>query len=229
MNCIIVEDDELARHALETMVAETDFLTLVKSCVKASEAKAVLKKEEVDLIFLDVKLPGMNGIELLKTFEDSKAQVVMITADKSFAAEAFDQDVCDFIVKPITRTRFIKAVHRAKRFAEMNKKGTAKEALFIKVNSVLKRVNLQDVLFIEAMADYMTVNTPNNKYVLKSTMKNMMDRLPPKEFVRVHNSFIVRIDKITSIEDARVFLSKKEIPISRNRRKNFLNTINLLQ
>lgn len=229
MNCIIVEDDELARHALETLVAETDFLTLVKSCVKVSEAKAILKKEEVDLIFLDVKLPGMNGLDFLKTFEETKPLVIMITGDKASAAEAFEQDVCDFIVKPITRTRFVKAVHRAKRFAEISKKGTAKEALFVKVNSVLKRVNLQDILFIEAMADYMTINTATNKYVLKSTMKNMMDRLPPKEFVRVHNSFIVRIDKITSIEDARVFLSKKEIPISRNRRKNFLNTINLLQ
>jgi two-component system LytT family response regulator len=228
MNCIIVEDDALVRHTLETLVAETEFLTLVKSCTKASEAAEILNQEEINLIFLDVKLPGMNGIDFMKTLETNKPQVIMITADKGSAAEAYNLDACDFILKPVTRTRFLKAVSRAKRLVAIDQKHASNDALFVKVNSVLKRVNMQDILYIEAMADYLTVHTATQKYVLKSTMKNIMDKLPIKDFIRVHNSFIVRIDKISMIEDATILINKKVIPISRNKRKGLMNGINLI-
>ena len=228
MNCIIVDDDELVLHTLETLIAETDFLTLVKSCKTAAEASEILKTEEVELIFLDVKMPGMNGLEFLKTLEENKPQVIMITADKGSAAEAYNLDVSDFILKPITRARFIKAVSKSKRSFSLDQRLIANDALFVKVNSVLRRVNMQDIIYIEAMADYLTVHTATQKYVLKSTMKNMLDKLPEKEFVRVHNSFIVRIDKISSIEDANLIVGKKIIPISRNRRKNLMDSLNLI-
>lgn len=228
MNCIIVDDDELVLHTLETLIGETDFLTLVKSCKTAAEASAVIKKEEVDLIFLDVKLPGMNGLDFLKSFEGNKPLVIMITADKSAAAEAYNLDVSDFILKPITRARFLKAVSKSKRSFAIDQHSVANDALFVKVNSVLRRVNMQDILYIEAMADYLTVHIANQKYVLKSTMKNMLDKLPEKEFIRVHNSFIVRIDKISSIEDSNLVLDKKIIPISRNRRKALMDSLNLI-
>ncbi len=228
MNCIIVDDDELVRHTLETLIAETDFLLLVKSCGTAAEAAVVLQEESIDLIFLDVKMPGMNGLDFLKSLEENKPQVIMITADKGSAAEAYNLDASDFILKPITRSRFLKAVAKSKRNFTIDQKFVANDALFVKVNSVLRRVNMADIIYIEAMADYLTVHTPTQKYVLKSTMKNIMDKLPEKEFIRVHNSFIVRIDKISSIEDANLVVSKKIIPISRNRRKALMDGLNLI-
>ncbi len=234
MNCIIVDDDELIQNTLEALVTETDFLNLVKVCSTASEASEILKQEEIDLIFLDVRLPGMNGFELLNSIEENRPQIIIITSDKGIAADAYNFDVCDFILKPITRIRFLKAVAKAKRAKSMNmhtdsdKKYAAYDALFVKVNSVLKKVNVHDIIYIEAMADYLTVHTGTNKYVLKSTMKNIMDKLPEKEFVRVHNSFIVRIDKISIIEEAKILINKKIIPISRNKRKSLLKSLNLL-
>lgn len=228
MNCIIVDDDELVRHTLETLIAETDYLNLVKSCSTAAEAADVLQQESIDLIFLDVKMPGMNGIDFLKTLEENKPQVIMITADKDSAAEAYNLDASDFILKPITRARFLKAVAKTKRNVTLDQKFIANDALFVKVNSVLRRVNMHDIIYIEAMADYLTVHTATQKYVLKSTMKNIMDKLPEKEFIRVHNSFIVRIDKITSIEDANLTIGKKIVPISRNRRKALMDSLNLI-
>ena len=228
MNCIIVDDDELVRHTLETLIAETDFLSLVKSCSTAAEAAEVLQQDSIDLIFLDVKMPGMTGIDFLKTLEENKPQVIMITADKDSAAEAYNLDASDFILKPISRARFLKAVAKTKRNITLEQKFVANDALFVKVNSVLRRVNMHDIIYIEAMADYLTVHTATQKYVLKSTMKNIMDKLPEKEFIRVHNSFIVRIDKITSIEDANLLIGKKVIPISRNRRKALMDSLNLI-
>ncbi|MFY9308902.1 MAG: LytTR family DNA-binding domain-containing protein [Bacteroidia bacterium] len=228
MNCIIVDDDELVRHTLETLIAETDYLTFVKSCSTAAEAAEILQQESIDLIFLDVKMPGMNGIDFLKSLEENKPQVIMITADKDSAAEAYNLDASDFILKPITRPRFLKAVAKTKRNFTLNQKLIASDALFVKVNSVLRRVNMHDIIYIEAMADYLTVHTATQKYVLKSTMKNIMDKLPEKEFIRVHNSFIVRIDKITSIEDVSLLIGKKIIPISRNRRKSLMDSLNII-
>jgi DNA-binding LytR/AlgR family response regulator len=228
MNCIIVDDDELVRHTLETLIAETDYLTFVKSCSTAAEAAEILQQESIDLIFLDVKMPGMNGIDFLKSLEENKPQVIMITADKDSAAEAYNLDASDFILKPITRPRFLKAVAKTKRNFTLDQKLIASDALFVKVNSVLRRVNMHDIIYIEAMADYLTVHTATQKYVLKSTMKNIMDKLPEKEFIRVHNSFIVRIDKITSIEDVSLLIGKKIIPISRNRRKSLMDSLNLI-
>lgn len=228
MNCIIVDDDEMVRHTLETLIAETDFLTLIKGCSTAVEAAETLQQESVDLIFLDVKMPGMNGLDFLKTLEENKPQVIMITADKGSAAEAYNLDASDFILKPITRARFIKAVAKTKRNFTLHQKFVANDALFVKVNSVLRRVNMHDIIYIEAMADYLTVHTATQKYVLKSTMKNIMDKLPEKEFIRVHNSFIVRIDRISSIEDVSLLIGKKIIPISRNRRKALMDGLNLI-
>lgn len=229
MNCIIIEDDELVRHSLETLIKETEFLHLVKSCTKTSEAANILKKEDIDIIFLDVKLPGKNGVEFINTIDLNRTQVIMITADKSSAVDAFNMDACDFILKPITRPRLLKAIYKAQRILSINEQNSNNiDALYVKVNSVLKRVDMAEILYIEAMADYLTIYTATQKFVLKSTMKNIMSKLPIKGFIRVHNSFIININKVTSIEEANVLIGKKVIPISRNKRKGLMTSLNLL-
>lgn len=232
MNCIIVDDDEHIRLLVETMVKETDFLRLVKNCSTAIEASNVLLKEKIDLIFLDVMMPGMSGMEFLKTLEGNKPQVIMITANKEYAADAFDFDVCDFIVKPLTLPRFLKAVSKAKKIHDAGQvqiqKSETNDAIFVKFNSSLVKISSQDIFLIEALVDYIAIHTYNQKYILHSTMKEIKNKLPENDFIRVHNSYIVRVDKITSIEGNNLIVNQKIIPISRSKQKDLMNRLKLL-
>jgi two-component system LytT family response regulator len=230
MKCLIVDDDELVRKTLAELIEETDFLSLVKSCSTAIEAGNALKKGKIDLIFLDVKLPKLSGLDFVKTLvEEDKPLIIMVSGDKGSAADAYDLDVCDFILKPITRARFLKAVTKAQKIAKNTiTAAVISDAFFVKSNSALVRVNIKDVYMVEALADYVTIYAANQKYVLKSTMKNIVSRLPQSEFIRVHNSYIVRIDRITSIEDTNMVVNKQIIPISRSKRKYLMDTLNFL-
>lgn len=233
MNCIIVDDDPQIRLLVEELVKETDFLYLVKNCSTAIEASNMILKEKIDLIFLDVMMPGMSGMEFLKTLDGNKPQVIMITANKEFAADAFDFDVCDFIVKPITHARFLKAVTKAKRLHETHKNKSHKEeapsdAIFVKSNFTLVKINAQDIYMIEALVDYIAIHTYTQQFVIHSTMKEVLTKLPPNDFIRVHNSYIVRTDKITSIEGNNLVVNQKIIPISRSKQKDLMNRLKLL-
>lgn len=227
MNCIVVDDDELVLKTMKSLIEETDFLNLVKCCSSAIEAGNVLKKSKIDLVFLDVKMPKLSGLDFIKTLGDDKPIIIMISVDKASAVDAYDLDVCDFILKPITRPRFLKALTRAQKIVKTKEKDDViKSSFFVKANSALVRVNVSDVYMVEALADYVNIYTNTNKFVLKSTMKNIISKLPESEFVRVHNSYIVRIDKITSIEDATMIVNKKLIPISRGKRKSLMESLN---
>jgi two-component system LytT family response regulator len=233
MNCLIVDDDEQIRLLVETLIKETDFLHLVKNCQTAIEASNALLKEKIDLIFLDVLMPGMTGLEFLKTLEGNKPQIIMITANKEFAADAFDFDVCDFIVKPITHSRFLKAVAKAKKIYDSNQnhqitRSKSNDAIFVKSNSALVKLNAQDIYMVEALVDYVAVHTNAEKFIIHSTMKEIKTKLPENDFIRVHNSYIVRVDKITSIEGSNLIVNHKIIPISRSKQKDLMNRLKLL-
>ncbi|MES2394777.1 MAG: LytTR family DNA-binding domain-containing protein [Bacteroidota bacterium] len=228
MNCIIVDDDDQIRFLMETLVKESEALHLVKSCSTALEASNILLKEKIDLIFLDVMMPGMSGMEFLKTLEGEKPQVIMITANKEFAAEAFDFEVCDFIVKPITHSRFLRAVSKAKKLTGAKDIERAKDTFFVKFNSILVKINMEDIFLIEALADYIAVHTLKQKYIVHSTMKDVLNKLPKNDYIRVHNSYIVRVDKISSIEGNNLYIGKQTVPISRAKQKDLMNRIELL-
>ncbi len=230
MNCIIVDDDDQIRLLMETLIKETDFLHLVKNCSSAIEASNILLKEKIDLVFLDMKMPGMSGMEFLKTLDGDKPLVIIITGNKEFAAEAFDFDVCDFIVKPITHSRFLKAVSKAKKKfdAKDNQAPLINDTFFVKFNSLLLKINTPDIYWVEALADYCAVHTNDQKYIVHSSMKEIMSKLPKNDFIRIHNSFIVRVDKISSIESSNLYINKQTIPISRSKQKDLMNRIKLL-
>lgn len=233
MNCIIVDDDEQVRLLVATLVKDTDFLHLVKNCSSAVEASNLLLKEKIDLIFLDVLMPGMTGLELLKTLEGQKPQVIMITANKEFAVDAYDFDVCDFIAKPITRSRFIKAVSKAKKLHDIYTSGDTKiesnnDIVFIKSNSSFIKLNTKDIYLIEAQVDYVAIHTHTEKYIIHSTMKELKSKLPESDFIRVHNSFIVRTENITAIEGNSLVVNQRIIPISRSKQKDLMNRLKLL-
>jgi DNA-binding LytR/AlgR family response regulator len=230
MNCIIVDDDELIRIDLEEKVRQTMTLNLVGSCGNALEASNMVTTKSVDLIFLDVMMPEMTGLEFIKTLSASRPEVILITSNKEFAAEAFEYDVTDFLLKPISFERFIKAVSKAKR--NFDKKGTTintvDDHIFIKVSSRFVKLDLKNILYIEALADYVTIYTTTDKYTIHSTMKGMENTLPANEFARVHNSFIVRLDKISVIEDNSIIVNKTTIPVSRNKFKSLMQRLKLL-
>jgi two-component system, LytTR family, response regulator len=228
MNCLIVDDDKIVRTEVEHMVSKLPFLKLVGSCSKAMEAFNILSTEPIDLVFLDVMMPEMNGLELMKTLHERKPQVILMTSERKYAVDGFNFDAVDFIVKPIGEERFLKAVSKAKNNFESKRTVPKAEYLFVKVDSVLTKINVTDILYIEALADYAAIHTMTTKYIVHSTMKSIMDKLPQDDFLRVHNSYIVRLDKISSIEDNTIIINKKFIPVSRPHREQLMSRLKML-
>ena len=234
MDCLIVDDDEITRKTIEKLVRNTDFLNLRGSCSSAVEAYNFFMQNRVDLILLDVMMPEMTGIELIRSLGDNKPKIILITSEKGFASEAFDHDVVDFITKPVTADRFYKAVLKVRKIYEKEitrptGPAASQPYLFVKADSRYVKINSGDILYIEALADYVSIyTTTEDRFVIHSTMKSIEEKLPQPDFIRIHNSFIVRLDKITSIEDNTVALGKKLFPVSRSHKKDLMDRLRLL-
>ncbi|MEM9023593.1 MAG: LytTR family DNA-binding domain-containing protein [Bacteroidota bacterium] len=206
----------------------TSFLNLVGIYASAIEAKEALDEKDVDLIFLDVEMPNMTGMEFIQTFRDIP-QIILVTAKKEYAFEAFKYDVTDYISKPINYTRFLQAAEKAQRINEnIVSEGDQDDTIFIKSDLALVKVSLSEVNYIEALGDYVRVITDAEKYTVLSTMKAFEAKLSDKNFLRVHKSYIVRLDKIKQIEGNMVNLGKKAIPVSRTYKDTLLQRINML-
>lgn len=228
MNTIIVDDDKTTQDIIESFAGNTKVINLVKKCNSAMEATDILLQEKIDLMFLDVVMPEINGIEFMNSFTGNIPQVIMISADDNFAKDAFNLDVTDFLVKPISFPRFLKAITKAKKNYDNFSGNATEENIFVKVNSRLMKLNSTDILLVEAMADYVAIHTASQRYIVHSTMKAIENKLSQADFVRIHNSYIVRIDKISEIEDNTLAINNKVIPISKSHRKNLMNRLKLL-
>jgi DNA-binding LytR/AlgR family response regulator len=229
IHCLIVDDDPLSRKILESLISKTDFLVLVKSVDNALEASNLLRKEKIDLLFLDVEMPEMTGLELIQSLHDQRPEVVLVSAQEKYALDAFEYDVTDYLVKPVNQVRFLKAVNKV----QENLKPVAplkleNNHLFVKVDQRLLSLNLAEILYIEALADYVTIHTEQGKYTVYSTMKGIESRLPETDFLRVHRSFIVNKKKIQSIEDNLLTIGAKVIPVGVTYREKLMNSLNLL-
>ena len=227
MNCIIVDDEELSRLAIKKCIEQTQFLNLVGVCNDAMEATEVLQTEKVDLVFLDIEMPNMSGIDLVKNFE--VPQIIFVTSKSEFASEAFELDVTDYIVKPVELPRFLKAANKAKEIHES--KGVAEvhsDHVFIKQDSRYIKIKLEDIYYIEALADYVNIYLENKRHTILSTMKAIEAKLPDEQFVSVHRSYIVRIDRIKEIEDNTIVMGEKLIPVSRSYKENLMNHLKML-
>ena len=229
MNCLIIDDDAIARKSVEHCISKTAFLTLTASCSGVSEALDVIKSKTIDLIFLDVEMPEMSGMDFLRTFKDIP-QIILITGKKEYAAEGFDYDVTDFLLKPLDYARFLKAVNKAQQIHQsMEVKGeNGEDSLFIKKESSrFVRLAFKDILYVEALADYVNIYTADGRHTILSTMKAIETKLPPREFMRIHRSFIVRLDKIAEIEENSVSVGGKPIPVSRSNKDDLFRRLNL--
>lgn len=228
-SCLIVDDEDLSRSIIEQHIKLTDFLELEGSCSGAIEASKILKEKKIDILFLDVEMPDMTGLEFLETLT-SKPQVILVTGKEDYALSAFEYDVVDYLLKPVAYPRFLKAVNKATNISlnVQNDASLAGNTLFVKVDSRLLKIDINDLLYVEAMGDYVVLTTNTGKYTAYSTMKNIVSKLPPSDFIRVHRSFIVRADKIMDITESNLVIGKHIIPIGGSFKQDLLQRLNIL-
>lgn len=225
MRCLVIDDDKTQRGLIGGYVEETDFLTLSGTCESAVEAANLLNKLTVDLILLDIEMPVMSGMEFLKNI-DVVPQVILATSKEEYALEAFGYDVTDYLLKPISYSRFLKAVSKARRrFDQQKNEEPDGNEIFVKVNSVLEKIALPDILLIEAAVDYVRIRTSDNRYLVNTSLSSILNKLPQKDFIRVHRTYIVRIDKIDTIDGNTIVVGDKLIKIGRSFKKGFMQRI----
>ena len=229
MKCLIVDDDDLSRGILEDLIIDSSSLSLVASCDDPLKAFNMLKENDIDLLFLDIEMPKMDGISMLKSL-NPLPQVILVTSHDEYAVESYEYDVTDFVKKPISAARFLKSIEKAsKRYQKTNPSITTKgETIFIKSDSKLVQINTNQIYWIEALGNYMRVITEDGKYTILSTMKDVANKLPSDDFVRVHRSFIVRLDKIESIEDNYIIINENQINIGKAYKDGLNKKLNLL-
>lgn len=226
ISCLIVDDEPLAQDVLESYIKQTPQLNLVGICNNAIEALEKMKLNRVDLIFLDIQMPEITGIDFLKTLKEPP-MVIFTTAYQNYAVEGFELNAIDYLLKPFPLDRFQKAVKKADELAKLKEEHQQREDdyIFIKSDQKLQKVHYNDILFIEALADYVKIHTPDKRYITLQTMKNMEEKLPEKYFKRVHRSFIVSLDKIMSIVGGSVEISGQKIPIGKNYKDSFFEAL----
>jgi two-component system, LytTR family, response regulator len=214
ITCIAVDDEPLALEVLKKYIAKIYFLELKGTFTDAFEAKKALDVESVDLIFLDIQMPDINGIEFSKLVNKKTTAVIFTTAFSEYAVEGFNVDAIDYLLKPIEYDRFLKAVYKAKEYIEYtNSQELAEGYIFVKSDYQMMKINLKDIIYIEGLDDYIKIYLPQRSVLTLMTLKTIMLKLPPKEFIRVHRSYIVPISKIANISKSKIKIGDKEIPI----------------
>lgn len=229
IKCIIVEDEALAQDVIKSHLQKVDRFELVGICNNALEAKEVMDKNEVDLIFLDIQLPGMTGLNFLRTLPNPPL-VVITTAYSEYAIESYEFNIIDYLLKPISFERFLKTVDKivqGKLFTPPAKEEHASpgDHIFVKSNSKFFKVNFSEIVFIESMKDYLKIHTGEYKLVTHQTMNDMEKILSPKQFIRVHKSYIVAVSHIKAIYGNTVEMENATIPIGINYKDKVMNFI----
>ncbi len=227
---MVVDDDPMARKLVKHFIEKTEFLTLSYELSNPIEAKDLLVKEDadVDLLFLDIQMPEMTGLELMESL-DKSYQIVFITSEEQYAVQAFENSVVDYLVKPFEYPRFLKAATKSKENIETLRRFADKQThVFVKCDGKLVRIQLSDLLFVEALADYVIFNTKKGKYIVHYTMKGIEKRLPPSTFTRVHRSFIVNVDYVDYLEETSIIINDKNIPMGASYKDKFVRKLNML-
>ena len=217
--CIIVDDEPLAREGLERLVLEAGFLDLVALCSNAMEANRILSTEKIDLMFLDIQMPRLRGTDFLRSLE-VKPKVIITSAYADFALEGFELNVLDYLLKPITPDRFLKAVNRAREV--LSQEGAY---FFVRSGKSFEKIVFDELLFIEAAQNYCALHTTRGKFLTLSTIHALEEQLPPDQFLRIQKSYIVSISKIQSVNALEVSIGQHTIPVSKNYREALLNLV----
>ncbi|HEY8958635.1 LytTR family DNA-binding domain-containing protein [Chitinophaga sp.] len=230
MNCIIVDDEPLAREAIEMLINQTDGLVLVGSFNSPEAVAGFMEKNTVELIFLDIQMPGINGIEFARTIP-KETFVIFTTAYSEFATDSYEVDAIDYLIKPVKPERFKKAVEKAHTYSKLfkadytnnNIEQVADDFFFVKADRRIFKVYFNSILFIQGLKDYVVMHSENQKVITAMNIKTIYDQLPKDMFVRVSKSYIINVKHIGSVDNNTVYIGANEIPIGSIYRDSFFN------
>ena len=224
LKCIITDDEPIARKGLQNYVERIDFLELVGVCEDAIQLNNQLKSQQADLLFLDIEMPYMTGIELLNSLSNPP-KVIITSAYAEYAIKGYDLEVSDYLLKPISFDRFLKAVNKAYDQLISSQTPVVQDYLFVKTSLKLEKIRFNDMRFIEGVENYVAIYTSDGKIITHTTLRTILQKLPPERFVQVHKSYLINIDKIDSIEGNLLGIGKNKIPLSRTYKETALEII----
>ncbi|MDE3742648.1 LytR/AlgR family response regulator transcription factor [Maribacter polysaccharolyticus] len=235
MNCIIVDDEIAARAIVKQLCSKMPELDVIEEFDNAIDAIKFLNQHAIDVVFLDIHMPGFTGVDLVQTLKDPP-RIVLTTSDTDFAIDAYQYEaIVDYLVKPITLERFEIAIRKIKNALAIRPKANAVEEtpdigedLYINIDRRLIKLKFNEILFIEAKGDYIEIKTDKEPFRVHTTLKKIKEKLPEKTFLQIHRSFIINFKKIIDIEDNSVLIEKSVIPISRSNRPELMRRLNLL-
>ena len=227
MKCVLIDDEPMDLMALSELMSSYVEIEIVGKFHDSIEAKDFVNKNKVDILVLDVEMPELNGLDFIKSIKNVE-HIILISSHKAYAADSYDYNVTDYIVKPINKKRLNQAVEKVRMVSDSIKTSFDRDFAFVKDGTKIIRIDFKEILFIEALADYVQINTIHGRYTVLATMKSMQANLPEDDFFRIHRSYIVRKDKIRVIEDNMILMENKNIPISRSSKQEFFNTFNFL-
>ena len=235
IRCIAVDDEPLALDKIASYVERVPFLELKAKFTSALKAMEYLSEETVDLIFLDIQMDELTGIQFLEIMKN-KPKVILTTAYDQYALKGYELDVTDYLLKPITFQRFLKAVHKVHDslitpegtkagIASVENKGAQQDYIFLKSGTRIEKINLHEILFVEGMKEYLRIHTPSARIMTLMSFKKMEELIPQEDFIRIHKSYLIRIDKVESIESQHVKIAGHSLPIGEMYRKAFYDVL----
>lgn len=230
MRCLVVDDNDIARLMLSQLVSHTGLLEVIGECRDALEAHQQITKHTPDLVFLDIEMPGMTGIELLRSLP-KKPLIIFTTSNKDYALEAFELNVVDYLLKPVTLPRLLQAIEKAREVVQRDNTEVNtidEDYIFIRDNGILKKIRLEEILWIEAMGDYIKIYTPGKWHIVHTTLKAVEEKIRSSKLMRIHRSYIVALDKIDTIEDGVLNIMNTPIPVAESYRGQLIRKLKLL-
>jgi DNA-binding LytR/AlgR family response regulator len=230
MTCLIIDDNPIARTTLSYLASQVADLDVICEYCSAIDAYNHLQHKKVDLLFLDIEMPEMTGLELTQHLKGKDVLIIFTTSKKEYAVTAFELNVADYLVKPVTPGRFLAAVGRARDILDSRKEEvtlTNGEFIFVRDSSIVRRLKLDDVLYAEAMGDYVKFHTPQKTYAIHGTMKLAEEKLPGTKFVRIHRSYIVALNRIDTLQEGGLVVDGNFLPVADTYRKTLNGRMNI--
>lgn len=225
MTCLIIDDNTMARSTLCHLCSQVADLEVVGECSTGIEAYNFLQHGKADILFLDIEMPEMSGIEFTRNLS-TEVIIIFTTSKRDYAVEAFELKIADYLVKPIAPARFLQAVNKAREICSASRQ-SADEFLFVRDSDVMRRVPYADILYIEAMGDYVKFHTAKKVYAIHGTLKSVEEKLPALQFIRIHRSFIIAVDKVDTIEKGGIAIGKRFLPVADSYRKALTERMNI--
>jgi len=227
LRCLIVDDELVAIKIIVNSISKLSFLAVEETCSSAIEAAEILKKKDIDLMFLDINMPDLSGLEFLESLEKAPL-TILTTAYSEYALDAFRLNVIDYLLKPFSFQRFFQATQKAKELFESRllvQKNEEATDIYIRQGDAFQRIKWNDILFVEAMQNYLKLHLAEKTFVIHQTMTSLEEMLPQDSFFRIHKSFLVNISHIDTISGGRMYVKGKELPISKLRKEELMNTV----